>query len=480
MWDQALLRMLATMMASIGFLVTVAQAQEGGADQPCPHGLGWRPRAEELAQLVNTTLEPARKPNFCNADLRGAELSNKDLRGAKLNNANLRSAELNNANLSGAELNSAILYRAKLTNAKLFGAKLNNADLRRAELKNADLITAKLNKADLRRAELNNAHLNGAELNDAILQEAELNNAHLNGAELNRAKLQGAELNNAYLNAAKLDNAKLQSTKLNNASLNRAKLTNADLFGAELKDTLLALAELTEANYAPVSPPPNAYVAGIIGLETVHFPEGREIGLIQLRELLQKAGLREEERQTTYAIESGRTRHALTAWRNNPGAATEGLFRLVAFDLTTAYGLHPTRALKTLTVLWALLIPIYWWTIRDHLLWPTGLAGIYRIWPRDRIEVHTGISALESAAKVERLYGSDLAALGWSAWFSLLSAFYIGFREFSVGTWLSRVHPRQFVLEATGWVRTVSGLQSLISLYLLAIWVLTYFGRPFQ
>jgi hypothetical protein len=37
-----------------------------------------------------------------------------------------------------------------------------------------------------------------------------------------------------------------------------------------------------------------------------------------------------------------------------------------------------------------------------------------------------------------------------------------------------------YALRATGWVRVVSGLQSLLSVYLLAMWALTYFGRPFQ
>jgi hypothetical protein len=36
------------------------------------------------------------------------------------------------------------------------------------------------------------------------------------------------------------------------------------------------------------------------------------------------------------------------------------------------------------------------------------------------------------------------------------------------------------VLRATGWVRTVAGIQSLLSVYLLALWVLTYFGQPFE
>jgi hypothetical protein len=37
-----------------------------------------------------------------------------------------------------------------------------------------------------------------------------------------------------------------------------------------------------------------------------------------------------------------------------------------------------------------------------------------------------------------------------------------------------------YTLSATGWVRAVSGLQSLVSVYLLALWALTYFGRSFE
>ena len=66
-----------------------------------------------------------------------------------------------------------------------------------------------------------------------------------------------------------------------------------------------------------------------------------------------------------------------------------------------------------------------------------------------------------------------------SFYFSLLSAFSLGWRALNVGTWIARVQSREYVLRATGWVRTVSGIQSLLSVYLLALWVLTYFGRPF-
>ena len=88
---------------------------------------------------------------------------------------------------------------------------------------------------------------------------------------------------------------------------------------------------------------------------------------------------------------------------------------------------------------------------------------------------------LGSSAKVERLQGKNWwRSFGYAAYFSLLSAFHIGWRDLNVGTWISRMQPREYALRATGWVRFVSGLQSLMSVYLLAIWALTYFGRPFQ
>lgn len=64
--------------------------------------------------------------------------------------------------------------------------------------------------------------------------------------------------------------------------------------------------------------------------------------------------------------------------------------------------------------------------------------------------------------------------------FSLLSAFHVGWRDFNVGNWIVRIQPREYTLKATGWVRVVSGVQSLISVYLLALRALAYFGRPFE
>ena len=351
-------------------------------------------------------------------------------------------------------------------------------------------------KADLRGADLTKADLSGAKLSGANLRGAHLNDAMLRGADIRRADLNDANLSGANLSYANLVRANLSGANLDGANLTHADLSSANLDGANLKDTRISYAILGNAFYAPVSEPPNSFVAGIKGLETVRFTReiggGTETGLVQLRDLLQKSGLREDERKLTYALERGRTDRALNAWEQEFPRAAEGVFRVIAFDWTTAYGLHPARALGVLLLVWALLIPVYWWPIRRQS--PTSTAAIFRIWPKDRIELKksstflpgnerepkVGEPILQKDGKVERLQARSLMAIAWAAWFSLLSAFQIGFREFSVGNWLTRVHPRQFTLEPTGWVRTVAGAQSLLSVYLLAMWVLTYFGRPFQ
>jgi hypothetical protein len=71
------------------------------------------------------------------------------------------------------------------------------------------------------------------------------------------------------------------------------------------------------------------------------------------------------------------------------------------------------------------------------------------------------------------------SALRWASYLSLLSAVNIGFQQFTPGDWIRRLQGRDYSLQPVGWVRTIAGAQALISVYLLAMWALTQFGRPF-
>ena len=110
----------------------------------------------------------------------------------------------------------------------------------------------------------------------------------------------------------------------------------------------------------------------------------------------------------------------------------------------------------------------------------TETGRILRVWPAGRLEPRPGGAELAGQAMAEPLYlWRSWAALPRGLQFSLLSAFHLGFRELNIGNWLARVQAREYGLQAVGWVRVVAGLQSLLSVYLLALWALTYFSRPF-
>jgi hypothetical protein len=217
----------------------------------------------------------------------------------------------------------------------------------------------------------------------------------------------------------------------------------------------------------------------IVGLDSVMFPHGGQSGLVMLRTLLQKTGLRDLERKATYAIERNKAR-----WeRQTPESLAErfdGWAKLVFFEWTTDYGLQPSRAFVILLGIVVILSTVYTVPIAASPTHSSNAHGVFRVWPAERIELNGKNVRVANDARVERLTAGIPAVFGWALYFSLLSAFHIGWRELNVGSWISRIQPREFVLRGQGWVRMISGIQSIISLYLIAIWALTYFGRPFE
>ena len=357
----------------------------------------------------------------------------------------------------------------------LIGANLEGADLREAKLEGANLSAAKLQEANLVKAELKGANLSQAELKGANLSEAKFQGANLSGAELIGADLSLATLAGADLREANLEGAKLRQTNLQDAKLS----------GVNLSDAL----------FQPAAAPAQGYLAGLVGVQSVWFCPGEHSGLVQLRNQLKAAGLRELEREATFTLESGRTHHALARWNavqpveNSPCddlperdriAAIEGALRLVFFEWTTDYGLRYGRPILILLGLIGVFTLVY---LPALMMAPKRSdldSGIYRIWPEGRIKRSgEGFEAADDVI-IEPLEARGIAALGLAFYFSVISAFHIGWRDLNVGSWIARMQPREYALRAKGWVRVVSGVQSLISVYLIAMWVLTYFSRPFE
>jgi uncharacterized protein YjbI with pentapeptide repeats len=468
-------------------------------DEECPNDVGWKPSESELAsilkrhkdwisQMGSSNPAIAGRANLCNADLNGANLSGSSLQGARLAEANLRNATLSRSDLREADLIAANLIGADPKGANLSGANLSGALMFSPIFFPNRLFdpfgsfTLRIRRVtDLSEVDLSNANLNAANLFAANLTSANLRNANLEGARLNSAKLVAADLSIANLKAAGLSGADLQASTLDGTDIAGATFTGANL---------------TNAFYEPISSPSSVHLSGMTGIKTLHFGLGGQTGLILLRKALQEAGLRQLEREATYAIEHGVNAYALAGHgddadyegteliRRDIGAMVEGAFKVVFFEWTTDWGLRPGRALLILVAGIGFFSVFYFVALSPRHL--TAGAGIYREWPQGRIVESANAQgtgwdcSVAQEAESERLQPGLWCMIGFALYFSLLSAFSIGWRDLNVGSWLTKLQPLEFGLRARGWARFVSGLQSLVSVYLVAIAILTYFGGPFQ
>ncbi|MEJ2168101.1 MAG: phospholipase D-like domain-containing protein [Desulfobacterales bacterium] len=322
----------------------------------------------------------------------------------------------------------------------------------------AILLATDLSEAHLPAADFRKSRLVSTNLNEAVLTRVRMEGAMVRDSNLRGAKMQGAEMRGALF----------QNTVLADAQLNGADLSEAAFENATLNNVSMAHADIRKVKYEPVPNllPNISGMAQAHGLAELMFSSSPQ-GLFELRAAFKNAGLRDAERELTYAIKHSQR---LQSAKSGPGSKIDSWFNYVAFELTTEWGHAPERSLIVLLGL----IPLFTLVYMYALIKP-GKDGIWRRWHEDRVRQDLGGDELDGPLKL-RWY----RAIGLGFYFSILSAFHIGWKDLNVGMWIAKVQRCEYILVGSGWVRMVSGVQSLISVYLLAIWVLTYFGRPFD
>jgi hypothetical protein len=225
--------------------------------------------------------------------------------------------------------------------------------------------------------------------------------------------------------------------------------------------------------------------------------------LFQLRKEFEDGGFREQERKITYALKRreaelawegctsrelhGENETRAILWSSDSNLANCGSFVMnrVFFDWTCQYGMSPGRPLSLGVLLWFLCSGLYFAFVHTP-----GEAGLYRLSTpnfREDPSAHLQVERISGPAMepskgvrwLVQFFRGEWSLLRTAMFFSLMSAFNIGFRDINFGRWLRLLTRQEFDIKAVGWARVVAGWQSLISVYLLALWLLTYFGRPF-
>jgi hypothetical protein len=301
----------------------------------------------------------------------------------------------------------------------------------------------------------------------------DLRHANMLGAELRSANLSDADFRGALLIGADFSEANLRSADFSVADLRWSvftgtDLTDADFFRANLAGVLYEPRGGTHPKITSL-----VYATNIARMRYSVTPAG----LIDLREALKKAGLKEQEREVTFAIKHS---ERLIQSKGSLLSMAQAAFSQVLFEWTTAYGMRPGRPLVILAALVPCFAAVYF-----IALFGCGRSAIWALRTQDVVHGNKKskplrLSARPLTASGYRLHGRLLRVLRIAVYFSLLSAFRVGFRDADIGVWIERLQARQYTLRATGWVRTVAGTQSLVSVYLLAMWLLAYFGNPFE
>jgi hypothetical protein len=374
------------------------------------------------------------------------------LEGAISRQAIILEVDMTDADLTKADLRDANLFKSVLINVHARGADFTGATLSSVDLSNASLENATLNRAKLVHTKFDGAYLVGAKFRHVDLSHRDFTTVQsLTGVDFG-----GTDLEETNFKGMRLEGVRLAGANLDGADLTDAAIIDGDLTGASMRD-----AKLGQLRFEAISAPRVETLADTENIETTSWYVSPH-GLNQLREAFKTAGMREQERRVTFVIKKwGRI--------NDPGL--ESGLNFLLFELTSDYGMSPARPL------WILLWLIFGFSLfyMQSVLVPAGkTTGIWQTWPDGQV------SDPDAGTAPSRIEAEGLRIVAWGLYFSLLSAFRIGWRDVNVGNWIARVHPGEFALRATGWVKVTAGIQSLVSVYLIALWVLTYFGRPFE
>ncbi|MBN9287388.1 MAG: hypothetical protein BGO43_15965 [Gammaproteobacteria bacterium 39-13] len=408
--------------------------------------------------------------NLCGTTLHGLNLSGWDLSHINLLGSDLGETILQNTNFSQANLTKTYFASADLTQANLQKAQLENARLENAKLTNADL-----RQANLSHANLANADLRGANLTFAILKGANLSGAMLNQAILVWTDLSEVDLSEAILTDANLENANLTGAQLIKTAVSGANFAEADLHQAIFQPVLKQLPDL-------------ATFTSVKNFQSIQFTDFNQwkAALTELRIAYRELGIRSMERVITATIKFQEMR---LEWQKGGWLTIDSAFNYVFFYLTCNYGADPGKPLR----LFLLGIFLFAIPYRYALSHPTKQAGIVAIWNKKRFYQWDKIHALAKKSepickllsaqcldkKGNRLF-YQFHLLRLSLFFSLLSAFSIGWKDINVSNWISHMQAREFTLKGKGWVHALAGIQSLFSAYMIVLWVFTYFARPFE
>jgi len=380
---------------------------------------------------------------------------------------------------------------AKLGSAEILGihgfSPLSGADLRCANLIGINLSGSQVFGTDLR----------GAVLSHAKLKKTIWVGSALRGAILNQADLQGAVFSAVPPGEPSAD-VDLTEIQFQSANLSDAILFNVDLSNAQLWES-----DLRNVKFEPRTIPVLRSISTAKNLETMTYTRNPD-ALTQLRNEFKIMGFRDQERKLTYALK--RRDAELLKERCVQEHSFSGILSCVEwgvitalFDWTVRYGMNPGRVFMSVLFLLLSCAAFYRYFMRSNtnpglfIVVPVNKPDNRPKWIRGYLLQHIDSQGLSGMTTSHEFPIQSKAApsvyaklkremsLWWLALvFSLMSTFNIKFRDVDFGRWLRLLTTEEYDIKVKGRARTVSGIQALISVYLVFLGITSYWFRPFE
>jgi uncharacterized protein YjbI with pentapeptide repeats len=321
-------------------------------------------------------------------------------------------------------------------------------DDRHADFSEFSLQGINLAKRNLAGAKLTGTDLRGANLRETNFERAKLTEAKLNGIDAAAINLTGANLTNAELMGASFWEARLKM-----ANFSGAKLQGANFIETDLTNAVFGNADLNSVIFEPCSLSSSSNIALAANLDRLTY-EKNPHALVELKKSFFALGFISQSKRVNAALQ-----------RKN-----QTTLEFVLYDLTCEWGSNHRRPLVLLAISWFLFGVLYWMFAKKRY----AESNRYIL----ASEKGLGKELDKEPGDWKDLRGFWLK-VGVAFLFSLQRALRIGFREISPNHWLMMLLPPDFELKSRGWPRFVSGVQSLLSVALIVLSLLSYFGRPF-
>ena len=319
---------------------------------------------------------------------------------------------------------------------------------------------------------------------DASLQVAAIDVPKIGKLEplsLFRADLRGKSLNGRNLRCvsfigADLTEASLFGADLRGAFFNRAAMVHTNLERTDLRGAIFHHADVTRLIYQPAQAPKPPSLALSKNLNAVTYDDD-PTALYAAKTALKERGYLDAHKDVIAALRRSQPpEDSLAPGIRIARAAAARSVQTVLFDWTCEFGSNAFRPLVVIACLWLMCGITYGLAIMKG-----GRGGLFLVATGERIpkgkksphvmRLHCG-----QATRLRRLKSSMSVGL----FFSFRRTFHFGFKELDFGNWLKLLQSREFDIRAYGWPRVLSGAQSITSIYLLALSILSAFSTPFD